>query len=161
MKVYVIFLDFVLHVTRKICPLLWFLFSFSVVTFAPCEYIFYILRIVTVFFFLKLFLKMCKCQTQAAWTRLCQGWGGAESEKTLEGWTVGERRECWGVSRKLSLVEPVGAPLSLGGPPLYSPWGISGGRENQGETPAHVMFFIVSNGMRTNHAITRGMFAKN
>ena len=118
MKVYVIFLDFVLHVTRKICPLLWFLFSFSVVTFAPCEYIFYILRIVTVFFFLKLFLKMCKCQTQAAWTRLCQGWGGAESEKTLEGWTVGERRECWGVSRKLSLVEPVGAPLSLGGPPL-------------------------------------------
>ena len=43
---------------------------------------------------------------------------------------------------------------------MYSPWGISGGHENQGETPAHVMFFIVSNGMRTNHAIARGMLAK-
>lgn len=43
---------------------------------------------------------------------------------------------------------------------MCSPWGISGGHENQGEIPAHVMLFIVSNGMRTNHAITRGMFAK-
>ena len=71
-----------------------------------------------------------------------------------------ETRECRGVSRKLSLVEPVGAPLRLGGPPLVFSLGNSGGHENQGETPAHVMFFIVSNGMRTNHAIARGMLAK-